>query len=61
MINTLHYFSFVEYGGDVSPDLLEVDLAIVSNDECRVNLGEVRDDVHICAGYPEGGRDACQG
>ncbi|XP_024875277.1 trypsin-3-like [Temnothorax curvispinosus] len=46
-----------------SPDLLYVDLPIRSVNECRKLLKNVTDlpAGMFCAGYLEGGRDACQG
>ena len=48
--------------------LQEVDVPIISNDECRKRLQEanfpqfskIPDDIMFCAGYKEGGKDACQ-
>lgn len=34
---------------------------IVTNEECRKGYGDRITDNMICAGEPEGGRDACQG
>lgn len=51
-----------EQGGTVSPVLREVQVPIVSNAECRSRSYGMRvTDNMLCAGEPEGGRDACQG
>jgi len=52
-------------GGSISATLLEVDVPIMSNEECYgddtyYTPGEITDDM-ICAGLVEGGIDACQG
>ena len=50
-------------GDDNYPDvLMEATLPIVSNDTCAAVYGS-RDiiDTMLCAGYPEGGKDACSG
>nr|XP_037867296.1 37-kDa protease isoform X1 [Bombyx mori] len=50
-----------EEGGSVSNALQEVKVPIVTNEECRKGYGDRITDNMICAGEPEGGRDACQG
>ncbi|XP_075976296.1 trypsin-1-like [Anticarsia gemmatalis] len=51
-----------EQGGFVSNTLQEVKVPIVSNKECRDrSYGRRVTENMICAGEPEGGRDACQG
>ncbi|GLH05764.1 Trypsin-7 [Gryllus bimaculatus] len=50
-------------GGAVSPVLREVEVPVMSNDECRrTGYGARRiTDNMLCAGYPEGRKDSCQG
>jgi secreted trypsin-like serine protease len=49
-------------GGNVSRTLQEVDVPIVSNQNCRQMKGsEFNPDAHLCAGYPQGSMDSCQG
>ncbi|XP_011341020.1 trypsin-1 isoform X2 [Ooceraea biroi] len=53
----------VKEGGSVSPSLLEVDVPILSNAECRNTKYPSRriTDNMMCAGYQKGGKDSCQG
>jgi secreted trypsin-like serine protease len=50
---------------DVVPDrLMEVELPLVATESCSVShqaAGYVIDGRNLCAGYPEGGKDTCQG
>lgn len=50
-------------GGVSSPELLEVDVPLVNQEECVNLLGEgaAPDETMVCAGFPEGGKDSCQG
>ncbi|XP_058842223.1 ovochymase-2-like [Acipenser ruthenus] len=52
-------------GGDVSEILQEVDLPLISPQQCNKVLTTLKiasmDETMVCAGFPEGGRDACQG
>ena len=48
-------------GGDSSSDLLQVGVAIASTEVCQVNQSDINGATQICAGFPEGGRDSCQG
>ncbi|KAI4457443.1 tryptase-related [Holotrichia oblita] len=51
-----------ESTGQVSNVLREVDVPVISNMECRsTGYGRRITDNMICAGYPEGQKDACQG
>ncbi|KAI5631164.1 trypsin domain-containing protein [Phthorimaea operculella] len=51
-----------EEGGSVANTLQEVYVPIISNAECRKTGYKQRiTDNMLCAGEPEGGRDACQG
>ncbi|KAJ0177949.1 hypothetical protein K1T71_006822 [Dendrolimus kikuchii] len=51
-----------EEGGSVSDTLQQVDVTIMSNMECRnTKYGNRITDNMLCAGVPEGGKDACQG
>nr|AEM98353.1 venom serine protease [Bombus ardens ardens] len=55
----------VGHHGPGSDDLLEVQVPVISNTECknsyaRFATAHVTDNV-LCAGYTQGGKDACQG
>ena len=49
----------------MTPRLQEVDLPIVDIAVCEQayqnRSNDVNPEIHICAGYEEGGKDACQG
>lgn len=48
-------------GGDTSCELQEVDLPVLSNEECRkTNYSSSITENMLCAGYEEGGKDSCQ-
>lgn len=48
-------------GGSPSEQLQVVEVPIVSLEDCRAAYGASSvTDKMICAGFPEGGRDACQ-
>lgn len=50
----------LEEGGSPADDLQAVVVPIISREECRVLLPNYAIDVSmVCAGYAEGGRDAC--
>ncbi|XVV02170.1 serine protease [Actinosynnema sp. CA-248983] len=44
-----------------SATLREVDLPVLSDHACARVLEGFRSDAMMCAGYPEGGKDACEG
>ena len=47
--------------GVLSYDLQQVDLPIVSEEECTSSMGRMITENMLCAGYKEGGIDACHG
>ena len=50
-------------GGPASDMLLEVQLPVVSNDACNEAYSKFKSEIDnrvICAGYAQGGKDACQ-
>ncbi|KAI1289965.1 Clotting factor B [Halotydeus destructor] len=59
------------FGGEVADVLQEVEVLVVSNEECNENYTTIEgsavsypDGINhnfICAGMPEGGKDSCQG
>lgn len=60
-------WGLTEFGGQSSKELLEVELPIWSNEECKKVYQPFRGfdegivPSHLCAGRKEGGADACQG
>jgi len=46
-------------GGSVSNFVMEVDVTIYTASECQASYGSITSRM-ICAGIPEGGKDACQ-
>lgn len=48
------------FGGAGSDKLLEVQVPVVSNADCKAAMGDGITDAMICAGG-EGGKDSCQG
>ena len=49
-------------GGDASDILQKAEVPVISDDACRVSYGiDLIVDTMLCAGYPEGGKDACHG
>ena len=52
----------IREGGSLSPTLQKVDVPIITNDACKAypRYNIVTDNM-ICAGFPQGGKDACQG
>ena len=47
--------------GLVSYDLQQVELPIVSEEECTNSMGRMITENMLCAGFKEGGKDACHG
>ncbi len=59
---TIMGFGLTSEGGSISAYLQEVTLEIVEPSICKMLLpGFVFDEIHICAGYPQGGKDSCGG
>ncbi|GBP14593.1 Trypsin-1 [Eumeta japonica] len=54
-------WGLTQEGGQTSDTLQEVYVPVLSNEDCnREYSGRITDNM-LCAGVPEGGRDACQG
>jgi secreted trypsin-like serine protease len=47
-------------GGSGSDRLRDVDVPIVSDASCQSSCGSSASS-EVCAGYPQGGKDSCQG
>ena len=47
------------YGGDSSSVLMEVEVPVVTNEQCKTTMGSGITDGMICAGGVEG-KDGCQ-
>lgn len=59
---TVSGWGVVREGGASTSDVLrEVDVPIMSNQDCLRDYPGSITDFMLCAGYPEGGKDACQG
>jgi trypsin len=55
-------FGFTSDGGDVSEELLEVEVEAIGFVDCNAQLpGSIFEETHICAGVAEGGKDSCSG
>jgi len=51
-------------GGELSDELMRVDVPVVSNQQCQASYGPAGAniaDTMLCAGYAQGGMDSCQG
>ena len=58
--------SFLGYGtlssgGSVSSKLMQVDVPIVSQSQCKQGYGSSIHESMVCAGFRRGGKDSCQG
>lgn len=51
----------MSYEGSPSSVLMQVSVPIVSDRECKKAYGERIHKSMVCAGLPQGGKDACQG
>ena len=59
---TLIGFGLTSESGSISNELMEVKVGVVDQNTCQQQLpGLVRQEFNLCAGVPEGGKDACQG
>lgn len=50
----------IRYEGPVSPVLRKVQLPVWSNKDCDDAYDSPIRDSMVCAGFPQGGKDACQ-
>ncbi|GAX20855.1 trypsin [Fistulifera solaris] len=59
---TIMGFGLTSEGGNISTELKQATLEIVEQSTCEMLLpGLFVSDIHLCAGYPEGGQDSCGG
>jgi len=56
-------WGLMQEGRSPAIELQEVDLQIYSHEECEKtqNSGYLIESAHLCAGWPQGGKDACSG
>lgn len=60
-INSIQFFSFAA-SSSYEPTVNEVNVPVLNRDQCNEWLVHLNvTDGMICAGYKEGGKDACQG
>jgi len=61
-LSTVVGYGLVKPGGQLSQQLLQVDIPIVSRERCSRQYGESDiTEATMCAGLDEGGKDSCQG
>jgi len=48
-------------GGEQATKLMQVDVPVITNELCNEQYEDRITPRMICAGYPDGGRDSCQG
>jgi secreted trypsin-like serine protease len=61
-MGTVAGWGTISESGEISKELRQVDVPIISNEKCQANyVGASIAAGMICAGYYEGGKDACQG
>ena len=48
-------------GGSLADRLMQVDVPIVSQSQCKQGYGSSIHESMICAGFRQGGKDSCQG
>lgn len=51
----------IDSDGPSSPFLLHTNVSLISNYQCSLDYDELFPPTMLCAGTPEGGKDACQG
>lgn len=54
-------FGRLSEGGNSPDRLMKVNVPVVSHNTCKKQYGYIKEDIHLCAGYPQGGKDSCQG
>jgi len=54
-------FGTLSSSGKQPDALMKVDVPTVSHDICTSQYDGLLEDIHLCAGFPEGGKDSCQG
>lgn len=62
LLNVFYCLSLISEQGDISTNLQEVTVPILSNNECRkTGYGASRiTDNMLCAGFKDGQKDSCQ-
>ena len=54
------FFVFLLEGGQAPDVLMQVPVPLITDEKCRASYGSTLTDNMLCAGYDQGGRDACQ-